>query len=121
MATNWSAVLVGFVVLLVTGAVGLHLPIVGHIGAGLVGGFAAGYLAGGSLGNGAWHGLLAGSITGVVFAVALAVLGGIVGLAAGPLGGLLGGAGVLLVGLFLTFLFALESALAGAAGAWLKG
>lgn len=119
--TDWRAVGVGFVVLLVVGAIGLHLPLVGQIGAGLVGGFAAGYLAGGGFGNGAWHGLLAGSITGIVLTVFLAFLGGVLGLGAGPLGGFLGGAGVLLVGVFVTLLFALDSAVAGALGGWIKG
>jgi hypothetical protein len=120
MATQWRAVAVGFVVVLVVGAVGLTLPVVGQVGAGLVGGFAAGYLAGGGAGNGAWNGLLAGAISGVLLTVAVALVGGLVGLAAGPLGGLLGGAGVLIVGVVLTLLFAVDSAIAGAVGGWLK-
>ena len=119
--TDWRAVGVGFVVLLVVGAIGLQLPLIGQIGAGLIGGFAAGYLAGGGLGSGAWHGLLAGSITGIVLTLFLALLGGVLGLGAGPLGGFLGGAGVLLVGVFVTLLFAIDSALAGAVGGWIKG
>ncbi|WP_129112668.1 DUF5518 domain-containing protein [Halegenticoccus tardaugens] len=119
--TDWRAVGVGFVVLLVAGAIGLSVPLVGQIGAGLLGGFAAGYLAGGGLGRGAWHGLLAGSITGVVLTGLLALVGSAVGLGAGPVGAFLGGAGVLVVGLFVTLLFALDSALAGALGAALKG
>ncbi|WP_101294097.1 DUF5518 domain-containing protein [Halegenticoccus soli] len=119
--TDWRAVGVGFVVLLVVGALGLSAPVIGQIGAGLVGGFAAGYLAGGGLGRGAWHGLLAGSITGVVLTVLLALVGSAIGLGAGPVGAFLGGAGVLVVGLFVTLLFALDSALAGAVGAALKG
>ncbi|SFK60099.1 hypothetical protein SAMN04487950_0116 [Halogranum rubrum] len=119
--TNWRAVAGGFVVLLLTGLIGLQLPLLGQIGAGLIGGFAAGYLAGGGFGNGAWHGLLAGSITGVVLTLFLALLGGLLGLGAGPLGGFLGGAGVLLVGVFVTLLFAIDSAIAGAFGGWLKG
>jgi hypothetical protein len=120
--TDWRAVLIGLVVLLIVGAIGLTIPGIGQIGAGLVGGFVAGYLAGGGLGRGAWHGLLAGSITGVVLTLALAGLGSLVGtFGGGPFGGLLGGAGVLLVGVFLTLLFAVDSAIAGAVGAFVKG
>ena len=119
--TDWRAVAVGFVVLLVVGAVGLQLPLVGQIGAGLIGGFAAGDLAGGGLGNGAWHGLLAGSITGIVLTLVLALLGGAVGLGFGPLGALVGGAGILALGVVLTVLFAVDSAVAGAVGGWMKG
>ncbi|MGM0590666.1 MAG: DUF5518 domain-containing protein [Halobacteriota archaeon] len=118
--TDWRAVAVGFVVLLVTGAVGTSVPLLGQIGAGLLGGFAAGYLAGGGLGNGAWHGLVAGSITGIVLTIVFALFGGVLGFGLGPLGAVLGGAGVLLVGLFLTVLFALDSALAGALGGVVK-
>ena len=121
MNTDWRAVGVGFVVILVVGAIGLSLPLLGQIGAGLIGGFAAGYLAGGTLGDGAWNGLLAGSISGVVLTVLAALLGGVIGLAGGPLGAFLGGAGVLLVGVFVTVLFAVDSAIAGAIGSWLKG
>lgn len=119
--TNWRAVAGGFVVLLLAGLIGLQLPLLGQIGAGLIGGFAAGYLAGGGFGNGAWHGLLAGSITGIVLTLFLALLGGLLGLGAGPVGGFLGGAGVLLVGVFVTLLFAIDSAIAGALGGWMKG
>lgn len=121
MNTDWRAVGVGFILILVVGAVGLTLPVLGQIGAGLIGGFAAGYLAGGSLGDGAWNGLLAGSISGVVLTLLLSLLGGVLGLAGGPLGGFLGGAGVFLVGLFVTLVFGIDSAIAGAVGAWLKG
>ncbi|MUV56347.1 hypothetical protein SAMN04487947_3000 [Halogeometricum rufum] len=120
MNTDWRAVAVGFVVILVVGAVGLSLPLLGQIGAGLVGGFAAGYLAGGTLGDGAWNGLLAGSISGVVLTLVLALLGSVLGLAGGPLGAFLGGAGVFLVGLVVTVLFAVDSAIAGAIGSWAK-
>lgn len=121
MTTDWRAVAVGFLVIVVVGAVGLSLPVVGQIGAGLLGGFAAGYLAGGSLGNGAWNGLVAGSISGLVLTVGLALLGSLVGLAGGPIGSVIGGGGVLVVGLVVTLLFAVDSALAGAVGSWAKG
>jgi hypothetical protein len=119
--TDWRAVAVGFVVLVVVGSVGLSVPVVGQLGAGIVGGFAAGYLAGGGLGRGAWHGFVAGSLTGVVLTLGLAFVGSLAGGAGGgPFGALLGGAGVFVVGLLLTALFAVDSALAGAAGAWTK-
>ncbi|SFR50565.1 DUF5518 domain-containing protein [Halogeometricum limi] len=121
MNTDWRAVGVGFLLILVVGTVGLSVPVIGQIGAGLVGGFAAGYLAGGTLGNGAWNGLIAGSLSGLVLTLLLSLLGGALGLAGGPLGALLGGAGVFLVGLFVTVLFAVDSALAGAVGSWAKG
>ncbi|KTG08845.1 hypothetical protein AUR64_13595 [Haloprofundus marisrubri] len=119
--TDWRAVGVGFVVLLVVGAVGLSVPILGQIGAGLIGGFAAGYLAGGGLGRGAWHGLVAGSISGIALTIFVALLGGLLGFAGGPLGGLVAGGGILVVGAVITLLFAIDSALAGAVGAWVKG
>ena len=70
--TNWRAVGVGFVLLVVIGTAGVSVPAVGQLGAGLVGGFTAGYLAGGGPGRGAWHGLVAGSLAGLVVAVAVA-------------------------------------------------
>jgi hypothetical protein len=103
--------------MVIAGALATGAPIVGHIGAGIIGGLAAGYLAGGGLTNGAWHGLLAGSIAGVVLTLGFAVVVGILGLAGGPLGGALGFGGVLVGGLVVTFIFAVDSALAGALGA----
>jgi len=55
-------------------------------------------------------------VSGIVVTLILAAFGGLVGLAGGPIGSLLGGAGVLVAGLFLTLLFAIDSALAGAIG-----
>ena len=118
--TNWRAVGVGFVVLVVVGTAGVSVPVVGQIGAGLLGGFAAGYLAGESPGRGAWHGLIAGSLAGFVVALVVAFFGGLLGgVAAGPLGALVGGFGVFIVVSALTLLFAADSALAGAVGGWL--
>lgn len=114
--TNWRAVGLGFLVLLVVALFGAGLPVLGQIGAGLVGGFVAGYVAGGGFVSGAWHGLVAGSITGVVFTAILALAGGLL---SGPLAGIVGG-GILFVGLALTVLFAVDSALAGAIGGALK-
>jgi len=114
--TDWRAVGYGFVVMVIAGLLATFAPVIGHVGAGLIGGFVAGYVAGGGLLSGTWHGLLAGSVSGVAVTLLLAGFGGLVGLAAGPLGSLLGGAGTLVVGLFLTLLFAIDSALAGAIG-----
>lgn len=110
--TDWKAVGWGFVVFLTVATFGAGLPVVGQLGAGLVGGFIAGYLAGGGAVNGAWHGLLAGSATGLAFTLLVAFAGGLL---VGPLGGLVG-ASILLVGLVVTVLFGLDSALAGAVG-----
>lgn len=46
MATNWSAVFVGFLVMVVVDAFGgVVVPVVGTFGGGVIGGFVAGYLA----------------------------------------------------------------------------
>jgi hypothetical protein len=50
--TNWRAVAIDFVGLFVAGALATTVALVGHIGAGLIGGAAAGYVAGGLLGFG---------------------------------------------------------------------
>ena len=115
---DWRAVGWGFLTFLVVAILGAGFPVVGQLGAGVVGGLVAGYLAGGSLLNGAVHGTIAGSINGVAFTVLLALFGGVLGFAgAGPFGGVLAGTGVLVLGLLATLVFALESALAGAVGA----
>lgn len=118
--TNWRAVAVGFVLLVVIGTAGASVPVVGQIGAGLVGGFAAGSLAGGGPGRGAWHGLLAGSLAGLCIALVVGVFGGLVGGAtAGPLGFLVDGYDGSIVVSALTLLFAVGGAVAGAVGGWL--
>lgn len=114
--TDWRAVGWGFLVLLVVAIFGAQIPILGQIGAGLIGGFVAGYVAGGGWASGAWHGLVAGSITGVVF-TALLALGG--GLLSGPAAPIVSG-GILVVGVVATLLFAIDSAIAGAIGGLLK-
>ena len=115
--TNWRAVGWGFLTFLVVAVLGSAVPVVGQLGAGVLGGLVAGYLAGGGLWNGAVHGAIAGSLTGIAYALLFAFFGSLLGLAAGPLGGLLGGAGVFVLGLFVTLVFALDSAIAGAVGA----
>jgi hypothetical protein len=119
--TNWRAVGVGFVLLVVIGTAGVSVPVVGQLGAGLVGGFAAGYLAGGGPGSGAWHGLVAGSLAGLVVAVVVAFFGGLVGgVAGGPLGALVSGFGIFVVVSAITLLLAVDSAVAGAVGGWVN-
>ncbi len=119
--TNWRAVAVGFVLVVVVGTAGVSVPVVGQLGAGLVGGFAAGYLAGGGPGSGAWHGLVAGSLAGLTVAVVIGFFGGLVGgVSGGPLGALVGGFGAFVVVAALTLLFAADSAVAGAVGGWLE-
>ena len=118
--TNWRAVGIGFVVLFVAGALATAVPIVGHIGAGLLGGFAAGYVASGGIANGAYHGLLAGAIGGIAVAAVFALVVGVLGVAVGgPFGGAVGFGGVLLDGAAIALLLAVDSAIAGAIGALL--
>ncbi|WP_394738874.1 DUF5518 domain-containing protein [Natronococcus roseus] len=117
--TDWRSVVIGFLVITIFGIVGLTLPGVGQLAAGLIGGFVAGYLAGGGLGRGFWHGLLAGALGGIVAGVLVALVVGVAGWAGGPIGGAmsgLAGFGIFLVALALSFIMALESAIAGAIG-----
>ena len=117
--TNWYAVGVGFIVSLVIGTVGVVVPGLGQLTAGLVGGFVAGYLAAGGVGRGAWHGLLAGSIGGIVLAIVLGLLVGAVGsLGLGPLGPIVGGS-IFVLGVLFALVLGVESALAGAVGGWI--
>ncbi len=117
--TDWRAVGIGFLVSIIAGLLAFLLPVIGHIGAGLIGGFAAGYVAGGNVWNGLWHGLLAGAIGGVVallFGGLVTVVGGV---GAGPIGGL-AGLSVLVLGLLIAFVLALDSAIGGAVGSLLS-
>lgn len=109
--TNWRAVLVGFAVTVVVGLIGVAVPGIGQLFAGLVGGFVAGYQAGGGLLSGAWHGLLAGGLAGFLLALVI----GIGGLALGPVGAVVGG-GLAFVVVLVTFFLALDSALGGLVG-----
>ncbi|WP_424015559.1 hypothetical protein ACOZ35_06180 [Halorubrum xinjiangense] len=62
------------------------------------------------------YGFVVMLIAGVLATAASVVGHAAAGFVGGPLGSLFGGAGVFVVGLFLTFLFAVDSALAGAIG-----
>jgi hypothetical protein len=120
--TDWRAVVVGFVVVVVVGIAGVSNPVVGQLGAGVGGGFAAGYVAGGGSGRGAWHGLVTGSLAGLVLAVGIARFDGLVGGVTGePLGVLVDGYSPVILVSALTLLFATTAALAGAIGGWLEG
>lgn len=122
MATNWSAVLIGFVVMIVVGSFGgVVIPVFGTIGGGIIGGFIAGYMAGGGIWNGTWNGLVAGALGGIVGAFLLSLVGVLVGVLAGPVGSILAGAGVFVLGAFVALLFAIPSGIAGALGGWLRG
>jgi hypothetical protein len=122
MATNWRAVLVGFLVMVVVGSFGgIVIPLFGTVGGGVVGGFIAGYIAGGGIWNGTWNGLVAGAFGGIVGALILSLVGALVGALAGPLGSVLTGASVFVLGAAVALLFAVPSGAAGALGGWLKG
>lgn len=118
--TNWRAVAVGVVLLVVVGTVGVSTPVVGQLGAGVVCGLTAGYLAGGGPGRGAWHGLVAGAVAGLIVAIVVIRFGGVVGVSGGPLGALVEGFDAFVVVSALALLFAVDSAVAGAVGGWLE-
>lgn len=114
--TNWRAVAIGFAVEFVVGVLAFGLPGLGHVAAGLIGGFTAGYLAAAGLWSGAWHGLLAGAIGGIVLASLFGlviVLVGTIGL--GPLGSMLG-FGAFAVAMFVAIAMAIDSAIGGLIG-----
>lgn len=117
--TDWRAVLYGAVVTALAEAVGLALPGIGHLAAGLAGGFVAGSLAGGGVARGGWHGLLAGSIVGLLVGLLVGAAVGATGSLLGPVGALLGGGLFVVIAAFALF-GALPSALAGAIGALLS-
>ena len=121
--TNWRAVIVGFLVATVLGLFGLALPGLGQLAAGLIGGFVAGYMAGGGLGSGFWHGLLAGALGGIVGGLLIALAVGVAGWAGGPIGGAItgvAGLGIFAIAVLVSFIMALESAIAGALGGMLN-
>jgi hypothetical protein len=122
--TDWSAVLIGFLSLVVLGVLGLVVPGLGQFFAALVGGFTAGYLAGGDALSGFWHGLLAGSlgsiIVGVIIWVAISFLSFSFGPVAGAISSVIGLGAVIIV-FVVALITAVESGVAGAVGATLSG
>jgi hypothetical protein len=118
--TDRRAVAVGVLVIVVGGTLGLVAPLVGQVAASLAGGLVAGYLAGPPVTRGGWNGLLAGVVSGLAFTVVLVVLAvGLDAFAGAPGGGNV--AGVLLVGVVSTAVFAIVSSATGMAGAWYRG
>jgi hypothetical protein len=117
--TDRRAVGIGFVVTVVVGTLGLAVPVVGQILAGLVGGFVAGYAAGGAVTRGGWNGLLAGTLAGLVLTVVLVVLGLTGNTATDPTVSLVAGGQVLATGLVATAVIAIDSAAAGMFGAYI--
>ncbi|WP_254531923.1 DUF5518 domain-containing protein [Natrinema gelatinilyticum] len=118
--TDWRAVFIGFLVVTVFGIIGLVVPGIGQLAAGLIGGFVAGYMAGGGLGSGFWHGLLAGSLGGIIGGLLIGVAVGLAGIALGPLGGAIAGTaglGIFALAVAISLFMALESAVAGTVGA----
>jgi hypothetical protein len=117
--TDRRAVGVGFLVTAVVGTLGLVVPVVGQILAGLVGGFVAGYTAGGPVTRGGWNGLLAGALAGLVLTLVLVVLGLTGNTATDPTASLVAGGQVLATGLVATAVIAIDSAAAGMFGAYI--
>lgn len=118
---RWIAVIIGFMVGVLIGVVGLALPVIGQIGAGLIGGFVAGWLASGGLVSGTWHGLLAGAFGGVLLAAFIVISTTVLGVTGviDPVAGMIGG-GTAVVVLFLAALLAIDSAIGGAIGGALR-
>jgi hypothetical protein len=119
---RWIAVIIGFMVGVLVGVVGLALPVIGQIGAGLIGGFVAGWLAAGGLVSGTWHGLLAGAFGGVLLAAFIVIITSVLGVSGviDPVSGLIGGGGTAVAVLFLAALLAIDSAIGGAIGGVLR-
>ena len=121
--TNWKAVGVGLVVSLFIGFVGIVVPGIGQLVAGLVGGLVAGYIASTSIRGGLWHGLLAGSIGGVLFAVPFGIIIGVASFGLGltnQLGSLAAGIGVFIFTIIAAVVLGADSAIGGAMGAIIK-
>jgi hypothetical protein len=117
--TDRRAVGFGFLVTLVVGTLGLVVPVVGQILAGLVGGFVAGYTAGGAVTRGGWNGLLAGAFAGVGLTLVLVVLGLTGNTPTDPTASLIAGGQVLATGLVATAVVAIDSTVAGMFGAYI--
>jgi len=122
--TNWRAVIIGFVLILGLGTVGLVLPGLGQFFAALIGGFVAGYLGGNDLLSGFWHGILAGALGSLLLAAVLWIAVSIVGFTLGPVAGTVSsliGLGAVIIVAIVAFITAIESGVAGAVGAVVRG
>lgn len=120
--TNWRAVGMGLTTELFLGFVGLLVPGIGQLLAGLIGGLVAGYVASTSVRGGLWHGLLAGSLGGFLLAVPLGILASVVGIGIGltELAGLIAGVGTTVLIVVIAVVLGANSALGGGMGAILK-
>lgn len=121
--TNWRAVGIGFTVELCLGVIGLLVPGIGQLVAGLVGGFVAGYIGSTTLRSGLWHGLLAGSLGGFLLAVPVGILIALASIGidlTSQFGGLIVGIGTTAAILLLATILGANSAIGGAIGSLVK-
>lgn len=121
--TNWRAVGIGFVVELCLAVIGLLVPGVGQLVAGLVGGFVAGYIGSTTIQSGLWHGLLAGSLGGFLLAVPIGVLVAVATVGfdlTNQFGGLVVGIGTVTLVLLVATILGANSAIGGAVGGLTK-
>lgn len=120
--TNWRAVGMGLTTELFLGFVGLLVPGIGQLLAGLIGGLVAGYVASTSIRGGLWHGLLAGSLGGFLLAVPLGILASVVGIGVGltELAGLVAGVGTTVLVVIAAIVLGANSALGGGMGSLMK-
>jgi hypothetical protein len=122
--TNWRAVGVGFIIELSLGVVGLLVPGVGQLVAGLVGGFVAGYIGSMMIRSGLWHGLLAGSLGGFLLAIPVGLLVAVASIGidlTNQFGGLIAGVGTAVVVVLVATILGANSAIGGAIGGFVKG
>lgn len=122
--TNWRAVGIGFLIELFLGIVGLLVPGIGQLVAGLIGGFVAGYLGSTTVRGGLWHGLLAGSLGGFFIAIPVGILVAVASIEIGlttQFWSLIAGVGVTMVTLLVAVVLGVNSAVGGAIGGLIMG
>ena len=122
--TNWRAVGIGFTLELLLGVIGLLVPGIGQLVAGLVGGFVAGYIGSTTIRSGLWHGLLAGSLGGFLLAIPLGILVAVASVGidlTSQLGGLIAGVGTTMLVLLIATTLGANSVVGGAIGGFVKG
>ncbi|WP_435335951.1 DUF5518 domain-containing protein [Haloarchaeobius sp. TZWWS8] len=121
--TNWRAVALGFVTIVVLGLLGAYVEQLSFLGAGvagIIGGLVAGYTAHSGSKNGAWNGFLAGSIGALIMVTLLVALGLAVSIVTLSLGGIFATAGVALAALVLIALAAIPATLGGFIGGMIE-
>ncbi|ELZ27424.1 hypothetical protein C475_05880 [Halosimplex carlsbadense 2-9-1] len=119
VVTNWRAVGIGFLTIIVLGIVGAFvgpLAVFGTALGAVVGGFLAGYVAHTGTVDGAWNGFLAGTIGAIAVIAALTALGLAVSVVELSLGGVFATVSVALAALVLVALGAIPATLGGAIG-----